>query len=428
MYCPKCNINYDDSEGVVCGQCGCPLVPATPSAGGAASFNLDGSAVSGGIHTVDSHNITTTNNITHIEAAKSVEALMFESENRFIEAVQKRFAAGNVDNNDIAELNQFAITCRVSPERAAQIIDQVRRNSSKVQSTKGNEFLEQQMAQEIIAAVAQNQVEVLKHRMPALKSIAQNTHDATTHYLHYMLQASLSPEISTIDILNANTDNYWQIFWAYVAYLKVGDMDKAAALLPRLGAFGGMQGDMSLLMALNNVADYVKHGNNDYYKGQAQQHLEQSMAAGMSELLHGMWAATSIILQEDEKPEDWCRFYVEQTLKEFIPVKAPKFPDMQTPPPPAAKMFNAQEANLSQLQGFNALQAAQQMGIGACGNMNNMNVGGMPQMPGMPSMPSMGGMPQMPNMGMPQMPGMGTMPQMPGMTPPVMPNDEENKY
>ena len=448
MYCPKCNINYDDSEGVVCGQCGCPLVPATPSAGAAASFNLDGSAVSGGIHTVDSHNITTTNNITHIEAAKSVEALMFESENRFIEAVQKRFDTGSVDNKDIADLNQFAITCRVSPERAAQIIDQVRRNSAKVQSSKGNEFLEQQMAQELIAALSQNQVDVLKRRMSALKNLASNTQDATINYLHYMLQASFSPEISTIDILNANTDNYWQIFWAYVAYTKIGDMDRATALLPRLGAFGGMQGDMSLLMALNNLAEYVKHGNNDYYKSQAQQHLEQSMAAGMSELLHGLWAAISIILQEDEQPEDWCRFYVEQTLKEFIPVKAPKLPDMQTPPPPAAKTFNAQEANLAQLQGFNALQAAQQMGLGTCGDMGMNNFGGMPQMPGMPGMPGMGAMPQMPGMpgmtppampqmpgmpgmgGMPKMPNMGMpqMPGMPGMTPPAMPNDEENKY
>jgi hypothetical protein len=207
---------------------------------------------------------------------------MFESENRFIAAVQKRFDTGSVGAKDIADLNQFAITCRVSPERAAQIIDQVRRNSSKVQSSKGNEFLEQQMSQELIAALSQNQVEVLKRRMPALKNLASNTQDATINYLHYMLQASMSPEISTIDILNANTDNYWQIFWAYVAYTKVGDMDKATALLPRLGAFGGMQGDMSLLMALSNVAEFVKHGNNDYYKGQAQQHLEQSMAAGMS--------------------------------------------------------------------------------------------------------------------------------------------------
>ena len=444
MYCPKCNLNYDDSEGVVCGQCGSPLVPSAPSSSGAASINLDGSAVSGGIHTVDSHNITTTNNITHIEAAKSVEALMFESENRFIEAVQKRFATGNVDNKDIAELNQFAITCHVSPERAAQIIDQVRRNSSKVQSSKGNEFLEQQMAQEIIAAISQNQVEVLKNRMQALKSLAHNTQDGTIHYLNYMLQASLSPESSTIDILNANTDNYWQIFWAYVAYLKVGDMDRATALLPRIGAFGAMQGDMSLLMALSNVAEYAKRGFNDYYRDQAQQHLEQSMAAGMSELLHGLWAATSIVLQENEQPENWCRFYAEQTLKEFVGAKAPKLPDMQVPPPPT-KQFNAQEVNLSQMQGFNPLQAAQQMGIGTCANMNGMNMGSMPQMPNMgmpqmpnigtPPMPGMGSMPQMPNMGMPQMPGMGSMPQMPnmgtspmsGMTPPVMPNNEEIK-
>lgn len=67
----------------------------------------------------------------------------------------------------------------------------------------------------------------------------------------------------------------------------------------------------------------------------------------------------------------------------------PKMTEMPTPPP--MPKFDAQSVKLNQMQGWNPLQAAQQMEIG---------MGQMPQMPNMGTMPQM---PQTPQ-GMPQMP------------------------
>jgi hypothetical protein len=83
------------------------------------------------------------------------------------------------------------------------------------------------------------------------------------------------------------------------------------------------------------------------------------------------------------------------------------------PPPPPKPAFDPQKVVLNQLQGFNALEAANQMNSGGTKSM------GMPQMgaaaPGWPSMPSMPGtMPSMPG-AMPSMPG--TMPSMPSAMP-----------
>lgn len=68
---------------------------------------------------------------------------------------------------------------------------------------------------------------------------------------------------------------------------------------------------------------------------------------------------------------------------------APPMPTMPTPPP--MPKFDAQSVQLKQMQGFNPLQAAQQMGLG---------LGQVPQMPGnaMPPLPGMSSMPDMPRM------------------------------
>jgi hypothetical protein len=57
---------------------------------------------------------------------------------------------------------------------------------------------------------------------------------------------------------------------------------------------------------------------------------------------------------------------VEQTIKELRPIKVSDMPKMEIPPMPK---YNAQDINLSQMQGFNPLQAAQQMGLGMAGNV-----------------------------------------------------------
>ena len=75
----------------------------------------------------------------------------------------------------------------------------------------------------------------------------------------------------------------------------------------------------------------------------------------------------------------------EQAAKQMASM-APPMPTMPTPPP--MPKFDAQSVQLKQMQGFNPLQAAQQMGLGI-GQMPQMPVNAMPPLPGMSSMPDM---------------------------------------
>ncbi len=106
----------------------------------------------------------------------------------------------------------------------------------------------------------------------------------------------------------------------------------------------------------------------------------------------------SLAMTRQQKQQEQMAQQRAETAKQMASM-APPMPSMQTPPP--MPKFDPQKVQLSQMQGFNPLQAAQQMGIG---------MGSMPSMPN--SMPSM-----LQNMSQ-QSPSMPQMPQ----DMPLMPN------
>ena len=413
MYCPNCNKHFE--SGRFCPDCEGPNGEAIrliedPALSGVSLG--DANAISGGLHVNDSHavhnedksvhNITnnssnttnTVNNKTVYEAQKSQAELIQDNENLFMQAVQERFSDGLLDQMELAELYQLRLKWQIPVERANLIIDQVRKSMSVLQGSQGSEYLTQQILDEVYNAVNHNQVDILRRRLPTLKRIAQTSLDANIQFYYHMLLASLTPEVCAIDFLNARTDNYWQLFWVHVAYVKLGNIDNASVLLARLGGFGAPQGDMALLMAIDNLAEYRKNNNQDYFLSQTQQYLDQATQLGISDPLTSLWYATKEAMQEEQKPEEWYQFYCTYTVKELCPVKAPampksppEMPQMQVPPVPK---FNAQSVNLAQMQGFNPLQASQQMGLGLAGTMKQMNMGMVtpPPMPtASPAMP-----------------------------------------
>ena len=382
---------------------------AGPAAGGVALDLGHGNAINGSVNLTDSHDTHyTTNDIkqtynqqTIHEAQKTAAELQQDNESQFMQAVQERMADGLLDQRELQELNMLATQLRIQPQRAMQIVDQVRRGATVMQGGQGVEFLAQQTIEEIYNAINANQVEILKRRLPALEQIARSTPDGNVQYYFHMLQTSLTPEVATISFVNSRADNYWQLFWVYVAYVKLGQNNNANVLLPRMGGFGAPQGDMLLLMAIDNLAEYRKNPKQDYYILQAQDKLMQAQQVGMSEPLSALWYAVKEAMLEEQNPEPWFCFYVEQTLKELCPPKAPTMP--QTPPQmpqmqvPQVPKFNAQSVNLAQMQGFNPLQASQRMGFGMAGTMPQMNTmsGTMPPPP--PPMPSTPPMPPTPD-------------------------------
>lgn len=380
-------------------------------------INLDGdAAVVGGIHT-DSHDVTnnvntynTSNNTTNnqtihnniYQASKTADELRQTNEQTFLQAVCERFSDGILDEVEMAELNRLRLQLQIPQPTANAIIDEVRRSAMVLNSGEANNFLSAQLLDEIYNAVAVNNTEVLRRKFSALEKIAATSLDGDVQFYYNMLLGSMYPEKCTISFINTPTDNYWQLFWAHIAYVKLGNIQTAEALLPRLGGFGAPQGDVALLMAVDNLWDYMR-GNDKYYAGQAEAYLTKAADHGMSETLYPLWYAVDDAVKGVVSKGEFKEFFAAHTLKEFRkPEVHEKKSDTRMAPPPMPK-FNPQSVTLGQMQGFNPLQAAKTMGLGASGTM--------PQMPGsgkawqQPPMPSGG------------QPGAMTPPPMPGAPP-----------
>lgn len=389
-------------------------------------IKLDGdAAVVGGIHS-DSHNTqnnyntsttthttnnSTVNNQTVYEAQKTQTEIYQQNENLFLQAVQERLVDGKLDNQKLAELNQLSIQWHIAPLRANQIIDQVRQNIHILQGSKGNEFLAEQILTEVFNAIQSNHTDILKRKFNSLEQLARvMTNDNNIQFYYHLLLASMYPDKCALAFFGSRTDNYWQLFWAHVAFIKTGNIDNATVLLPRMGGFGCPQGDIALLMALDNLADYHKNGKQDYYRQQTILYLDQAVQNGMSEPLSALWYAVKEMLEDKPQPEEWYQFYCDTTLSEFIQKEKSKMavpPQMPTPPP--MPKFNAQNVKLNQMRGFNPLQAANNMGLGS--------VNAISQQPQMASMPGSATPPPMPGASsVPPMPGAAPVPPMPGQS------------
>lgn len=360
-------------------------------------IKLDGdAAVVGGIHT-DSHNTqnnyttttttnnnSTVNNKTVYEAQKTQTEIYQQNERLFLEAVQERLVDGKLDNLRLAELNQLSIQWQIAPMRASQIIDQVRRNISVMQGSKGNEFLAEQTLNEVFNAIQINHTDILQRKFNGLEQLARvMTGDNNIQFYYHLLLASMYPDKCALAFFGSRTDNYWQLFWAHVAFIKTGNVDNATVLLPRMGGFGCPQGDIALLMALDNLADYYKNGKQDYYRQQTLQYLDQAVQNGMSEPLGALWYAVKEMLEDKPQPEEWYQFYCDTTLAELKPKEKSNMavpPQMPTPPP--MPKFNAQNVKLNQMRGFNALQAANNMGLGLATPPPMPGASALPPMPG----------------------------------------------
>ena len=77
------------------------------------------------------------------------------------------------------------------------------------------------------------------------------TSDNNIQFYYHLLLASMYPDKCALAFFGSRTDNYWQLFWAHVAFIKTGNVDNATVLLPRMGGFGCPQGDIAPKLATN---------------------------------------------------------------------------------------------------------------------------------------------------------------------------------
>lgn len=373
------------------------------------AINLDGdAAVVGGIHS-DSHDVTnnvntynTTNTTTHnttnteyhniYQAQKSASELQQSNEEAFLQAVCQRLSDGILTDMEMAELNRLRMQLQISSAKAMRIIEEVKRGARVLNTGHANDYLSTQILEEVYNALAANNAAVLQRKLASLEQLAAVSTDEDVQFYYHLLLCSLMPEKSVVLLMQTATDNYWQLLWGYVAHIRLGQQQASEALLPRLGAFGRPQGDIALLMAIGSLWEQRHGSGDDYYLTLTSQYLAKAAESGMSETLYALWYTTDE-LSRDEHPEgEFKAFFAAHTLRELAPPAPEQKMKSSFCAPPPMPEFNARQVNLSQMQGFNALQAAQSMGLGVNARMPQAPPmpQSMPQAPKMPGCPAPG--------------------------------------
>ena len=372
MYCPNCKQYFDGD--MFCPMCGNPLIEDDSSASKGTSISLgDANAISGGVHVdshntsnVDSHNISNidSHDITHIhQATQTEEQIRVERRDQFFALVNKAFEEGIVDQHVLARLDAERLKLGVSKEDAEAIISQVRR-AVELKTTTELDFIACETLRQVKHAIDTYNLTLLGSKFPALQSLAKNNFNDEIQHYYYMLKAARNAQAYVTELGTSKIDNYWRFFWGFVAYLKCGMTNEAQSLLPAINRFGYPQHNMLLLFALANLHEYRQHPDQDQFLIDAQENLMQA-DEGLDEMLAPVWQGVKMAMIEATTEASELRFYTELLFKEFTFATANELARRKSELATQAQVpvFNAQQVNLPQMQGFNALEAARKMGM-----------------------------------------------------------------
>ena len=266
MYCPNCKQEYD---GKFCPECGTKLIEK-PSVPGGVNLHLgDANAISGGLHLADSHDVTnvdnsvhnitnntsTVNNITNVAAQKTESEILQERKIEFMEAVKQVFADGILEQDEVMFLERERLRIGLDEVTAKRLIETARKTTNEVRQTLSP--TQTFMLNQIKQVIKSNQIDQIKRLLPRLEAIAKSTFDEESHYLYGVTLAAVDPQklISEYEALTG--DDYWQTYWAYIAYTKLGDFKKAEdtlLVLPRYTQYS--EENATLLTAVGAMREF----------------------------------------------------------------------------------------------------------------------------------------------------------------------------
>lgn len=324
MYCPNCKQHFEN--GKFCPDCGVPLIEEAPQQNASGiSLNLgDANAISGGLHVSDSHDVTnvdnsvhnitnntsTVNNITNVAAQKTESEILQERKIEFMEAVKQVFADGILEQDEVMFLERERLRIGLDEVTAKRLIETARKTTNEVRQTLSP--TQAFMLNQIKQVIKSNQIDQIMRLLPRLEAIAKSTLDEESHYLYGVTLAATDPQklISEYEALTG--DDYWQTYWAYIAYTKMGDIKKAEdtlLVLPRYTQYS--EENATLLTAVGAMREFGADTACDFLN---------TITGMYSNYLENFVLALYHLLEPDavEVPKDAAgsvNFYLENTLQ-----------------------------------------------------------------------------------------------------------------
>ena len=261
MHCPNCNNKFE--SGKFCPECGVALVEdvqqQAPSSG--VSLNLgDANAISGGVHVANTTNVQ--NTYIH-EREKSESELEQEKRIKFMSLCEKVFEDGILENYEVVRLEDERIKLGLDKETANLMIELARKSCQNLKTTLA---ARDAITMKIInMQIQKNDVNQIKAQFPKLEAIHNIYKNDSVECTYYMLLSTLFPERLIEMYEKSEIDDYWQTFWAVIAYMKKGGTDKAEKTTAKLSWFTRYPESNDLLLsALNSNMEFGPDIAKDY--------------------------------------------------------------------------------------------------------------------------------------------------------------------
>ena len=252
MYCPKCKQEF---PGKFCPECGAKLIEEAPSQNDI-NLNLsDKAAVLGGINVNknETHNtisydqrVINTSYVTN-NTTKSDAQLHNECVQQFLELCKRMFSDGLLVEEEKLQLEAERLRLGIDSKEAVQLIEAARKSSGCRITTLG--VRDSMTLANINTYIENNNAKVLQGLIPGLSAIARKYNVDEILCIYNMLLAALYPDKLISEYENNSADEYWQTYWAAIAYMKCGNIEKAEEIIVKLDFFSQYPDTNSLLLS-----------------------------------------------------------------------------------------------------------------------------------------------------------------------------------
>lgn len=319
--CTQCGKEWPD-QFKFCPECGGDVVEKkSAEAENGFSINMHGSAVNGGIHKTDSHNVshnvdsheihTTTNNTTQNvtnyvqQAAKSAEETIRERKYEFRQYCEKIIQKGGILSSEgkiLLDEKMYALG--LEREEGEAVIMSVKR--SKMRSSSEMNALAKIKLDSAKTSIKLNSPN-LKRSLSELKALSLIYDNEELHFYYNMLLSALDAKQCINRYEDRKVDSYWMAFWVYLAYIKTGDRESAEQSLASLITFMDMpEGNLILLDAAGRINEII--GNEDAKESQLQ--LLQNASGDCSDLLADFKESLiAIYSNKMDKPDFFATYF-----------------------------------------------------------------------------------------------------------------------
>ena len=275
-------------------------------------------AISGGVHSSDDHskkdsdNVVNSNNETHTnshnttnnttiyEAEKSASEKLIENERAYRLKCKELIKDGLISKEGESLLREMQVCLNLPDELASPIREDVRQQS-KTRKTQLPSIGLYDIRQ-TKSIIEQNTTPALQRQLVKLESWMQEYDDNTLKFMYYQMSSMLEPVRYTNRYEDGVKDEYWEVYWAYIAYLlqnREKQANEALASLGRWHVYYPEQNDRILLLVgrlmQNEPIEDIWQARN-----QLTAHFTsdlQLLLDAIDELLQMDWAKESIVIR-----------------------------------------------------------------------------------------------------------------------------------